>query len=122
MRPGLDTLIRRRSRPRARPRPGSDAVAASRTVAAIDAATIDHLLAQVADGDRRAFIALYDQIAHLVYAHARRLCGAEEQCEDAAVRALVAVWREAPCFDAGDDGPAVGWILAVAHRETVSTT
>lgn len=85
--------------------------------APVEVTTADRLVAQVARGDRVAFGDLYNEVAGHVYGLTRRLLTDQALVERAFVRAMVTVWREAPRFNSADDGVALRWIMAVAHRE-----
>lgn len=81
----------------------------------IDASAIQRLVDRVAQGDRGAYVALYDHIAVCVYGLALRSLRDPGEAERAATQALVAVWREAPRFDA-THRDALSWILAISYR------
>jgi RNA polymerase sigma-70 factor (ECF subfamily) len=72
---------------------------------------LEALLAKVADGDRRAFRALYDAVGGRLYAAALRILGDASLAEDAVQDAFLRVWRSAATFD-----PARGVVLAWMGR------
>jgi RNA polymerase sigma-70 factor (ECF subfamily) len=77
-------------------------------------------LAVAARGDLDAFARVYDRLAVRVYGLAAQLCGGDgPRAERAAESALVAVWRQAPCYLPGQVSPTA-WALGVAHRHLVS--
>ena len=81
-------------------------------------ASLDHLLAIVAQGDHEAFEAVYDRSAPQVYGLVRRVLLDAAQAEEVAQEVFLEVWRSAASFDASRGG-AMTWLLTIAHRRAV---
>lgn len=84
----------------------------------VAAASLEHLLALVAQGDHGAFEAVYDRAAPQVYGLVRRVLRDPAQSEEVAQEVLLEVWRSAASFDASR-GSAMTWLLTLAHRRAV---
>lgn len=76
------------------------------------------MLSAVAQRDRAAFRALYDQTAPRMYAVALRLLGQAELAEDALQEAYITIWDKADRFDP-DRGTAMAWITTIVRRRAV---
>jgi RNA polymerase sigma-70 factor (ECF subfamily) len=93
--------------------------AGSRTNAdAAQQATLESRLHQVALGDRRAFDAVYEQLAGPVLGVARRVLRDPAQAEEVAQEVLIEIWRTASRFDP-ERGSARAWALTMAHARAV---
>ena len=79
---------------------------------------LEDVLARVALGDERAFEALYDRMADVVFGVIRRVLRDPAQSEEVAQEVLVEVWRTATRFDP-ERGNATTWILTMAHRRAI---
>jgi RNA polymerase sigma-70 factor, ECF subfamily len=85
---------------------------------AIADATGEDLLLAVADGDTRAFGALYDRVTPQVLGVALRVLRDRSLAEEVTQEVMVEVWRKAGRFDP-ERGTASGWITTLAHRRAV---
>jgi RNA polymerase sigma-70 factor (ECF subfamily) len=78
--------------------------------------TDEELMGRVAEGDIRAFEALYDRHHVRAYSLARRVAGAGGGAEEATQDAFLALWRSASRFDP-ERGRMAPWLFAfVRHR------
>jgi len=80
--------------------------------------TPENLLARVATGDQRAFDALYDQMAPLIYGVVLRVLRDPAQSEEVTQEVFIEIWRHAGRFDC-DRASARTWTLTIAHRRGV---
>lgn len=78
----------------------------------------ESLLARVADGDRGALGALYDQLGGAVYAMARRMLRDPTSAERVVHAVFVEIWREAPHREPHEDAVHL-WVAAIVRRECV---
>ncbi len=76
------------------------------------------LLGRIAEGDRAAFSALYDEISPRVLGLIRRLVIDHSQSEEVAQEVFLEIWQSASRFDQ-TKGAAATWILTMAHRRAV---
>jgi RNA polymerase sigma-70 factor, ECF subfamily len=83
------------------------------------AASVDGLLARVADGDADAFAGVYDQLADAVHGLVRRIVGDQPRAEQVTAEALVEVWRSASRFSPAQ-GSGSDWVMAIARRRALS--
>jgi RNA polymerase sigma-70 factor (ECF subfamily) len=83
------------------------------------AASVDGLLARVADGDAEAFAGVYDQVADEVHGLVRRIVGDQSRAEQVTAEALVGVWRSASRFSPAQ-GSGTDWVIAIARRRAIS--
>lgn len=81
-------------------------------------AHLQNLLERVADGDRRAFSDLYDQLSPRVFGLVKRLLIDHSQSEEVTQEVFLEVWQTATRFDP-NKGAATTWILTMAHRRSV---
>jgi RNA polymerase sigma-70 factor (ECF subfamily) len=84
----------------------------------VGSASLEYLLAVVAQGDHEAFEAVYDRSAPQVYGLVRRVLRDAAQAEEVAQEVFLEVWRSAASFDASRAG-AMTWLLTIAHRRAV---
>jgi RNA polymerase sigma-70 factor (ECF subfamily) len=76
------------------------------------------LLERVAQGDKRAFAALYDQISPKVFGLVRRVLRDQAQSEEVTQEIFLEIWQTATRFDPNKGGAST-WILTMAHRRAV---
>jgi RNA polymerase sigma-70 factor (ECF subfamily) len=81
-------------------------------------ASLNNLLAQVAEGDQVAFGQLYDQCAGRVMGLVRRLLKDSAQSEEVTQEIFLEVWQNAKRYDPAK-GSATTWILTMSHRRAV---
>ncbi|WP_184240166.1 sigma-70 family RNA polymerase sigma factor [Conyzicola lurida] len=81
-------------------------------------ATLDELLALVAQGDQAAFARLYDQIAPRVLGLVRRLLRDHAQSEEVTQEIFLEIWQNATRYDSAKGGAST-WIMTMAHRRAV---
>jgi RNA polymerase sigma-70 factor (ECF subfamily) len=81
-------------------------------------ATLDELLARVAQGDQAAFAELYDQIAPRVLGLVRRLLRDHAQSEEVTQEIFLEIWQNATRYDSAKGGAST-WIMTMAHRRAV---
>ena len=84
----------------------------------VDSRTDAELLAQVADGDHRAFEELHRRYARSVLGIALRRMGDRGRAEDATQDTFASVWRSAARFDPSR-GKATSWLFTVARNAIV---
>jgi RNA polymerase sigma-70 factor (ECF subfamily) len=80
--------------------------------------SLNDLLGRVAEGDREAFGALYDQTSNRVLGLVVRLLKDHAQSEEVTQEIFLEVWQNAPRYDPSR-GSATTWILTMAHRRAV---
>lgn len=97
--------------------PPSDAAARDDASASAFAADQDaSLLVRIAAGDQSALASLYDRLAGLLVATARRILGDGAEAEDIVHDVFVTIWEKAASFDPAR-GSAAAWALTlVRHR------
>jgi RNA polymerase sigma-70 factor (ECF subfamily) len=76
------------------------------------------LMPRIARGDQRAFAALYDELAPVLYGVALRVVRDRAQAEEVTQEAFVEVWRQAARFDPARGGVR-GWAVTIARRRAV---
>jgi RNA polymerase sigma-70 factor, ECF subfamily len=84
----------------------------------VDAASLDTLLAKVAQGDQQAFAALYDATARRVFGLVRRLLVDAAQSEEVTQDVYLEIWQTATRYEPSR-GSATTWMLTLAHRRAV---
>ena len=84
----------------------------------VDPESKEALLARVAQGDKRAFSELYDQLAPRVLGLVRRLLVDHAQSEEVTQEIFLEIWQSASRFDP-TKGAATTWVLTMAHRRAV---
>lgn len=80
--------------------------------------TDNDLLSRVAEGDRRAFAALYDGTAPRVLGLVTQVLRDPAQSEEVTQEVYLEVWQNAARFD-GSKGKALSWMLTVARRRAI---
>src|SRR4030065_454505 len=73
------------------------------------------LVAQVADGDERAFLALYDRYASRVHALTLRILGESMLAEEATQDTFLKLWSRARQYLA-ERGSLLVWLLTIPRR------
>lgn len=76
---------------------------------------LSDLLARLADGDRDAFAPMFSRLWPLVRSFAGRVVSGHPDADDAAQRALLAVFSRATEYDPKRD--ALAWVLGIARWE-----
>ena len=77
-----------------------------------------HLLEQVAQGDKQAFSELYDLVSPRVFGLIKRLLRDHAQSEEVTQEVFLEIWQTATRFDPNKGG-ATTWIFTMAHRRAV---
>ena len=80
--------------------------------------TKEELLGRVAQGDQKAFAALYDEISPRVFGLVRRLLVDHAQSEEVTQEIFLEIWTNATRYEPSKGG-ATTWILTMAHRRAV---
>jgi len=78
----------------------------------------EELLGLVAQGDQRAFSALYDEVSPRVFGLVKRLLIDHAQSEEVAQEVFLEIWQNATRYEPAKGG-ATTWILTMAHRRAV---
>jgi RNA polymerase sigma-70 factor (ECF subfamily) len=78
------------------------------------------LAVRVADGDVRAFEALYEQYGSMALALAVRITGSVSSAEDATQEAFLGLWRTACRYDP-NRGTLRTWLLAMVHHRCIDS-
>ncbi|MFJ6652825.1 ECF RNA polymerase sigma factor SigK [Microbacterium sp. NPDC091313] len=76
------------------------------------------MLLQIAQGDRRAFAELYDQLSSRVFGLILRVLVDRSQSEEVLQEVFLEVWQSAHKF-APNKGQGRSWLLTIAHRRAV---
>lgn len=79
---------------------------------------LGELLGQVAQGDHKAFAAVYDRVSGPVLGLVRSVLRDPAQSEEVTQEVLVEVWRSAARFRP-EKGAAMTWVMTLAHRRAV---
>ena len=79
---------------------------------------LDRLLIRVAGGDRRAYAAVFERVAGLVFGVVRSVLRDPAMSEEVTQEVLLEVWRRAPAFTPAR-GSARVWVLTMAHRRAI---
>jgi RNA polymerase sigma-70 factor (ECF subfamily) len=77
-----------------------------------------HFASQVAQGDREAFITLYDLHAPRVYALALRMLGEQMAAEEVTQDTFLKLWTRANKFSA-QKGNLLTWLLTITRRTAI---
>lgn len=75
----------------------------------------EDLVLKVAEGDRRAFLELYDRHASRVYALALRMLGEGMAAEDVTQEVFIKLWSRAETYRPRR-GSLITWLLTIARR------
>jgi RNA polymerase sigma-70 factor (ECF subfamily) len=78
----------------------------------------EELLGRVAQGDQKAFAALYDEISPRVFGLVRRLLVDHSQSEEVTQEVFLEIWQNATRYEPSKGG-ALTWVLTMAHRRAV---
>ena len=81
------------------------------------AATLDGLLARVAQGDRQALAALYQALEKPVYRFVQGKLNDPTQSADIVHDVFLEVWRSAPRFESRS--AARTWVFGIAYRKVI---
>ncbi len=84
----------------------------------IDNAGLAELIAAVADGDRVAFRALYDQTSSKLFGVILRMIRNRPLAEDLLQDVYLRVWRNARGYSP-DAGPPLAWLNSIARNRTI---
>ena len=82
-------------------------------------ADLDVLLRRVANRDRDAFAAFYDQTSSRVYGTVLRVLRDPGYSEETTQEIYLQVWRTADGYDPASGSP-LAWLLTLAHRRAVA--
>ena len=80
--------------------------------------TEGELMGRVAEGDARAFEAVYDRYSRQAYSLARRITGTAGGAEEATQDAFLSLWRGASRFDP-QRARLVTWLLALVRHRSI---
>ncbi len=78
----------------------------------------EELMQLAADGEVRAFEAIFDRHAAVAYSLAARVCGKRAMVEDVIQDAFLSLWRGSAHYDAGR-GSVRSWVLSVVHNRSI---
>lgn len=78
----------------------------------------EELMHLAADGDMRAFEAIFDRHAAVAYSLAYRICGSRAMVDDILQEAFLSLWRSSDRYDAGRGGVR-SWLLTVVHNRAI---
>jgi RNA polymerase sigma-70 factor (ECF subfamily) len=92
------------------------AVTRRRTLPGDASASLGHLLAQSAIGDRGAFRALFEITQSTVYGICLRILRNRAQAEEALQDTYVRAWTRAASYAGGLGGHPLGWLAAIARN------
>jgi RNA polymerase sigma-70 factor (ECF subfamily) len=82
--------------------------------------TEDHTLIQrIAAHDHQAFKHLYQRYARRLIGYRTRLLSQRELAEEVLNEVMLALWQQAPQFDAR--GPLIAWLFGIARRKALQT-
>ncbi|NEJ69275.1 sigma-70 family RNA polymerase sigma factor [Rhizobium phaseoli] len=79
---------------------------------------IADLIGRVALGDRRAFIALYNQTGPKLFAICLRILKDRPEAEEAVQEVYISIWQRAGSFQAAT-GSAAAWLSAIARNRSI---
>jgi RNA polymerase sigma-70 factor (ECF subfamily) len=78
----------------------------------------EQLIEKVAQGDRSAFIAIYDRFSTPLYSLAIKMLANETEAEDLLQEVFLSVWNKAATFHA-DRGSAFSWVVAQLRNRAI---
>ena len=78
----------------------------------------EHLIAQVARGNRSAFAALYDRFSTPLYSLALKMLANEAEAQDLLQEVFLSVWNKAAAFHA-ERGSAFSWVVAQLRNRAI---
>lgn len=78
----------------------------------------EDLLGLIAQGDQKAFAALYDDISPRVFGLVRRLLVDHAQSEEVTQEIFLEIWKNAARYEPTKGGAST-WILTMAHRRAI---
>ena len=78
----------------------------------------EELMAQVQDGDARAFEVIFDRHADAAFSLAYRMCGRRAMAEDVVQEAFLSLWRSGARYDR-TRGSVRSWVLGVVHNRAI---
>jgi RNA polymerase sigma-70 factor (ECF subfamily) len=78
----------------------------------------DQLILKIAQGDKAAFIALYDRFSTPLYSLAIRMLSSETEAQDLMQEVFLSVWNKAPTFRA-DRGSGFSWVVAQLRNRAI---
>ncbi len=76
------------------------------------------LVAKVAQGDRSAFVALYDRFSTPLYSLALKMLANEAEAQDLLQEVFLSVWNKAATFRA-ERGSAFSWVVAQLRNRAI---
>ncbi|PDT15682.1 RNA polymerase subunit sigma [Rhizobium sp. J15] len=79
---------------------------------------IKDLIGRVALGDRRAFVALYNQTGPKLFAICLRILKHRTEAEEALQEVYISIWQRAGSFSAASGSPSV-WLAAIARNRAI---
>jgi RNA polymerase sigma-70 factor, ECF subfamily len=82
------------------------------------AETEEDLMGRVAEGDVRAFEAVYDRYSRQAYSLSRRITGGAGGAEEATQDAFLSLWRGASSFDP-ERARLATWLLALVRNRSI---
>lgn len=85
---------------------------------AADDLSIEHLLRDVAAGNRTAFAEIYDRVSPRVLGLVTRLLRDRAQSEEVTQEVFLEIWQQAGRFDQ-NRGSGMAWMLTMAHRRAI---
>ncbi|MBX4955099.1 sigma-70 family RNA polymerase sigma factor [Rhizobium lentis] len=79
---------------------------------------IKELIGRVALGDRKAFVALYNQTAPKLFAICLRILKDRTEAEEALQDVYISIWQRARSFQAAT-GSSTAWLAAIARNRSI---
>lgn len=84
----------------------------------LDESRLQTLLARTAQGDSRAFTALYDETSPFLFGVLLRLLRDREQATEAPQDCYIRIWRRGATYRA-ERGPAAAWLIGIARYRAI---